>query len=118
MSGTRLKPAAWPIECTQGDTLPVETVEVVVEVGGVETPVAVTAVVAQVREHRDRSSDLVVDLDGAFSGSSVSWGGVVVPDRPGVWRWDLQVTGTAGAVAVDLTLLGDTFSIHRDVSHV
>ena len=118
MSGSDVSPGQWPVRCTQGDTLPLETVGVAYEVGGVETSVTVTAAIAQVRRQASRDAALVLDLDASFSGSDVSWGDVEVPLDPGVWFWDLQVTGTAGSDAIDLTILAGTFTIRRDVSHV
>lgn len=118
MAGTDLRPGQWPARCVQGDVFPVETVEVVVERGGVEFPVSVTAAVAQVRCRRDRSSGLILDLDATFAGSSVSWGGVAVPVLPGLWAWDLQVTGTVDGDVFNLTVLEGAFSIGTDVSHV
>ena len=121
MIGSDRSPAPWPYAVTLGDRVLRETVEVVhvvgEGVGAVETPVTVTAAKAQVRKRRDRDATLILDLAATFSGSTVSWGDVVVPNLPGRWWWDLQVTGTAGGVAVDLTILGDRFVIYQDVSH-
>ena len=113
-----LSPADLPIRCTQGDLLETFSVEVTRVVGVAETPAVISAVVAQVRRGRDRSADLVVDLDPSFSGATVTFGGVEVPTLPGVWWWDLQVTGTFGGVAFDLTVLAGSFTVGRDVSHV
>lgn len=120
MSGAAidLSPAPCAIRCTQGDRLERFTVDVVRDRGGVETPATISAVVAQVRRGRDRSADLVVDLAPSHAGSTVTFGGVAVPTLPGVWWWDLQVTGTFGADEFDLTVLADSFTIGRDVSHV
>lgn len=118
MAGTDLQPVDWPVRCTQGDILPVESVAVAREVGGVETAATLTSAVAQVRETRDRSSTLVLDLSASVSGDDVSWGGVSVPLEPGTWWWDLHVVGTVGAVTLNLTILGGSFRIDRDVSHV
>lgn len=111
-------PAEVAIRCTQGDLLRERTVRVDREVGGVTTHAVISAVVAQVRRGRDRSADLVVDLDPSFSGGEVTFGGVVVPTMPGVWWWDLQVTGTFAGDPFDLTVLAGSFAIGRDVSHV
>lgn len=113
-----LAPADVSIRCTQGDRLEVFTVGIVRERGGVETAATVTSAVAQVRRSRDRSADLVVDLAPSWSGSSVTFGGVSVPTTPGVWWWDMQVTGSFGADPFDLTVLAGSVSIGRDVSHV
>lgn len=118
MAGTDLQPADWPVRCTQGDLLPVETRSVARVVAGVSTAATLTSAVAQVRQRRDRSSTLVLDLDASVSGDEVSWGGVAVPLSPGSWWWDLQVTGTFGAAAFDLTVLAGSFVIARDVSDV
>lgn len=113
-----LSPAPLAIKVTQGDRLERFTVDVVRDVDGVETAAVVTGVVAQVRRARDRSSELVVDLAPSFSGSTVTFGGVVVPASPGVWWWDMQVTGSFGGDPFDLTLLAGSVSIGKDVAHV
>lgn len=118
MAGTQVGPVSWPVVCTQGDTLPVETRSVARVVAGVSTAATLTSAVAQVRQRRDRDSTLVVDLSASVSGDEVSWGGVAVPLTPGSWWWDLQVTGTFGATAFDLTVLAGSFVIGRDVSDV
>lgn len=121
MIGSDLTPAPWPYAVTLGDRVLRETVEIIHVVGegssAVETPVTVTAAKAHVRKRRDRDAALVLDLVASFSGSSVTWGDIVIPNSPGRWWWDLQVTGTAGSVIVDLTVLGDRFTIYQDVSH-
>ncbi len=118
MAGTQVGPVSWPVVCTQGDTLPVETRSVARVVAGVSTAATLTSAVAQVRQRRDRASTLVVDLNAQVSGDEVSWGGVTVPLTPGAWWWDLQVAGTFGASAFDLTVLAGSFTIGRDVSDV
>lgn len=118
MAGTQVGPVSWPVVCTQGDLLPVETRSVARVVAGVSTAATLTAAVAQARQRRDRDSTLVVDLNATVSGDEVSWGGVTVPLTPGSWWWDLQITGTFGATAFDQTVLAGSFVIARDVSNV
>lgn len=118
MAGTQVGPLSWPVTCTQGDLLPVETRSVARVVAGVSTAATLTSAVAQVRQRRDRASTLVVDLNASVSGDEVSWGGVRVPLSPGTWWWDLQVTGAFGAAAFDLTVLAGSFVVGRDVSDV
>ncbi len=109
-----LKPGRWPVKRTAGDT----DVPVTFTLEWDGQPVEIDTAVAQVRVRRDRSSTEIyqrtcdiVDTDKVQVGA-----GDVIPNTPGKWWWDLQVQGTVGALAIDLTFLSDQFVIMRDTS--
>ena len=111
MAQSNLTPAEFPWTVTRGD----HTVAVEFALARDGSAWSVDTVLAQVRESRSRTSDLVLDLDASVSGSTVTVGdGVSLASvAPGLFYWDLQVTD-GGEI---LTVVGGTFRVLDDVSH-
>ncbi len=110
-----LAPGRWDVTRTVGDT----DVPVLFTLEWDGVPVTITSAVAQVRVKRDRTSTEVYErtCDVVAVGEVRVGDGDVIPDEPGSWWWDLQVSGSVGATAVDLTFLAGTFVILRDATN-
>ena len=106
--GSNFAPAEWPITAVRGDTLREQPWAL--EDDG--TPMVLVSAVAQVRERRDRSSTLVLDLAAAVSGADVTIGPVAMDVDAGVYWWDLEITTADGP----LTVLAGTCTVLADVS--
>ena len=104
-----LSPGRWPITRTRGDTN--TATSFTLERDG--SPWVVDSARAQVRQTRDRNSDLVLELGATVAANVVTVGAGVELDVPvgGYW-WDLEVVDD-GAV---LTVATGPFTVLHDVT--
>lgn len=111
MAGTDLLPADWPWSQTRGDT----TVATAFTLERDDVAWNVDEAVAQVRERRARSSELVMELTTEIVGNvvTVGDGDSLEGVDPGTYYWDLQVTD-GGEV---LTVVGGRFFVADDVTN-
>lgn len=104
-----LSPGRWPITRTRGDTFTATSFTLTRD----GSPWAVDSARAQVRQTRDRDSDLVLDLGASVTANVVTVGSGVELDVPvGSYWWDLEVEDD-GAI---LTVATGPFTVLHDVS--
>lgn len=112
-----LSPGVWPIVRSRGDGFTPTAFSVEVD----DIPVAVTGALAQVRRRRDRTSTLIFTPTIDLSGNVVTVGDyeTLEPIAAGSYWWDLQVwDGTRWTADRPLTLVGGSFRLVEDVTHV
>lgn len=98
-----------PITVTAGDAIiPLDAFTVYLEVNGVETPANLTAVKATVRERNWFNAPVVLELPMSVDGAEVSPAIVTVPNKVGLFWYDIQVTLADGQKP---TIVSDSFRI-------
>jgi hypothetical protein len=107
--GGNWTPEVGPITVTAGDAIiPLDAFTVYLEVNGVETPANLTAVKATVRERNWFNAPVVLELPMSVDGAEVSPAIVTVPNKVGLFWYDIQVTLADGQKP---TIVSDSFRI-------
>ena len=107
--GGNWTPEVGPITVTAGDAIiPLDAFTVYLEVNGVETPANLTAVKATVRERNWFNAPVVLELPMSVDGAEVSPAIVTVPNKVGLFWYDIQVTLADGQ---NPTIVSNSFRI-------
>lgn len=107
--GGNWTPETGPVVVTAGDVIiPLDAFTVTIETNGVENPADITAVKATVRERNWFNAPLILELPVNFNGGEITPGVVTIPNKVGLFWYDIQITLADGQKP---TIVSDTFQI-------